>query len=294
LEDEKACKGLVSEKINNEIKLIKDEVKQMDDFQHQKLDEQISLFTNEIADLDQKQHKAIDDEITLFADECTKMEDKLHAMLEDQKAKYQENAHTLQQELTKTIKDNIQNVKDAIADFTLNFMNSIDEGNEMAETNESKLTEIFENSLKFIEQKHTSTWHTLGSEALIGSINDAIWRTKSTVIVVTPIVIPKVLEVLSQCAYKKKNSRFFYTSNFDLATYQPILDKMKQLGNIQFRNLKGGNEFYACARDAEEVILAPNAKDQRDMIGIVSVQDGYCQLYSSFIGPIFQANSRPI
>ena len=69
---------------------------------------------------------------------------------------------------------------------------------------------------------------------------------------------------------------------------------MKQLGNIQFRNLKAGGEFYAVSRDAEEVVLGPNSKDQRDMIALVSSQEGYNLLFAQFIGPVFQANSRPI
>lgn len=272
LDDFKLCKNNISEKINAEIGLIKDETKQMDDMQHQKLDEQITLFT----------------------DECKGMEDKLHAMLEEHKAKYQENATNVQQELTKTIRDNIQNVKDAIADFTLNFMNSIDEATEKAEITEGKLTEIFNASESFIEKKNTTTWHLQGIEALTASIVDSVWRVKSTIIIVTPVVVPKILEALSQAAYKKKAARFFYTCNFDLVTYGPIIEKMKQLGNIQFRNLKASGEFFAVSRDAEEVILGPNAKTDADLISIISIQEGYCQLYSSFIGPIFQANSRPI
>jgi hypothetical protein len=294
LDDFKACKTNISEKINTEIGLIKDETKQMDDMQHQKLDEEMKLFTEEIAKVDTEQHKAIDDQIALFTSECNVMEEKLHSLLEDHKARYQENATTLQQSLTKTIKDNVQNVKDAIADFTLNFMNSIDEGIEVAENNEEKLVGIMQAAAAVDKIESFTTWHVVGKEPLINAICDAIWRTKSTVIVVTPNVEEKVLEHLSQAAYKKKNSRFFYTTNWDLQTWGGVINKMKALGNIQFRNLKGAGEFYAVSRDAEEVILGPSAKDLKDMVSIVSIQEGYCQLYSSFIGPIFQANSRPL
>ena len=63
-------------------------------------------------------------------------------MLEDQKAKYRENATSLQTEFDgQTVPDNIQNVKNAIADFTLNFMNSIDAATEKAENNEEKINQ---------------------------------------------------------------------------------------------------------------------------------------------------------
>ncbi|MHA1733797.1 MAG: hypothetical protein ACTSU5_17775, partial [Promethearchaeota archaeon] len=61
-----------------------------------------------------------------------------------------------------------------------------------------------------------------------------------------------------------------------------------------FRQLKSTGEFWACTKDAEEVALAPASKNEGDLVAVVSEQEGYAQLYSQFIGPIFQANSRPI
>ena len=79
-----------------------------------------------------------------------------------------------------------------------------------------------------------------------------------------------------------------------LQKYKGIISKMRQLGNIQFRQLQARGEFFAVTRDAEEVILAPATEKEAEMIAIVSNQEGYAKLYSQFIGPIFQANSRPI
>jgi hypothetical protein len=290
----KEMDDLQHQKIDAEIDLFKNEVKEMDDLQHQKIDAEINLFKDEIAKVDSEQHRSIDEQIALFHSECETMENKLHVLLEDHKARYQDNAQNLQASLTKTVKDNIQNVKDAIADFTLNFMNSIDEGLEKAETNEEKLTGIMTAAAAVEKLENFTTWHVVGKEPLISAMIDSIWRVKSTIIIVTPVVEQKILEHLSQAAYKKKNVRFFYTTNWDLQTWGSVIEKMKSLGNIQFRNLKGTGEFYALSRDAEEVILGPNAKEIKDMVSIVSIQEGYCQLYSSFIGPIFQANSRPL
>jgi hypothetical protein len=294
LDDVTGCKTNISEKINGEITLIKNETQQMDDQQHQKIDQEIKLFTEEIGRVDNEQHKSIDDQIALFNSECNAMEEKLHKMLNVHKTQYKENATSLQQSLTTTVKDNVQSVKDAIADFTLNFMNAIDESTEKSQNNEEKLLTIVNAAANVEKIEAFTTWHVIGREPLISAICDTMWRTKSSIIIVTPNVEEKVLEHLSQAAYKKKNARFFYTTNWDLQTWGPVINKMKALGNIQFRNLKTTGEFYAVARDAEEVILGPNAKDPKDLVSIVSTQEGYCQLYSAFIGPIFQANSRPI
>ncbi|MFX1316516.1 MAG: hypothetical protein ACFE9T_11670, partial [Promethearchaeota archaeon] len=93
---------------------------------------------------------------------------------------------------------------------------------------------------------------------------------------------------------QKKAARFMLTSMWDLSQYSGIISKMKQLGNIQFRQLSTAGEFFAVTRDAEETIIGPYTKKEADMISIVSNQEQYSKLYAQFIGPIFQANSRPI
>ncbi|MEJ2248151.1 MAG: hypothetical protein P8Y70_00685 [Candidatus Lokiarchaeota archaeon] len=218
----------------------------------------------------------------------------LESMLNDHKSKYEQTAKTLQNSISNTIQDNTQNTKDAIADFTLEFMNTIDDVTEYAELNEEKLNDIFEASKNIPEIAEVTTWHTVGREALIAAIRDAVYRTKSSVIIVTPVVVPEVLQVVSEIAFQKKAARFMLTSHFEMDAYSSIIQKMKQLGNIQFRQLSTQGEYYAITRDAEEVIICPYTDNETEMISIVSNQDAYARLYSQFIGPIFQANSRPI
>lgn len=304
------------QKVDDQINLFKTETQAMNEFQHQKLDTQMALFRQEvdainakqqqeidthiqtfkdlIATLDDKQHVDLTAQKDLFTAECNTMEEKLHSMLEKHKAEYNENATNLQQDLSKTIETNIQDTKDAIADFTLNFMNAIDTGFENAEENEMVLTDIKNAAMQVVPLGNSATWHVFGTKALLGSIIAAMHRTKSTITIVTPSVEPKILEALSQVAYMKKSARFLYTTSWDMATFGEIVQKMKVLGNIQFRNLKNANDFYAVSRDGEEIVLCPQAKDEKDLIAIVSVQEGYAQIFGSFIYPIFQANSRPI
>lgn len=236
----------------------------------------------------------IDGEIKLWNEESADMNKMLADMLEDHKNKYKTNAESLQNNLSTTTRDTIQNIKDAIADFTLQFMNSIDDGTELAETNENKLKDIHTASSSIPEISNVTTWHTIGNNALIAAIKDAIYRTKSSIIIVTPVVVPEILQVLSEFAYQRKAARFMLTSHWDMSAYGDIVKKMMQLGNIQFRNLTSTGEYFAVTRDAEEVILAPYTSNEKEMISIVSNHEAYAKLYSQFIGPIFQANSRPI
>jgi hypothetical protein len=84
----------------------------------------------------------IDGEIRLWDAEAKDMDNNLTNMLADHKTKYEQNAKTLQNSLSNTTRDTIQNVKDAIADFTLQFMNSIDDATELGENNEDKLKDV--------------------------------------------------------------------------------------------------------------------------------------------------------
>ncbi|MHA2131008.1 MAG: hypothetical protein ACW99L_13645, partial [Promethearchaeota archaeon] len=236
----------------------------------------------------------INSEIKLWDAEAKDMDNNLADMLLDHKTKYEQNAKTLQNSLSNTTRDTIQNVKDAIADFTLQFMNSIDDATELGENSEDKLKDIHNASSSLPEISKTTTWQVVGRDAMISAIKDAIYRVKSSIIIVTPVVVPEILQVVSEYAFQKKAARFMITSHFDLNTYSGIIAKMKQLGNVQFRQLQRAADFYAVTRDAEEVILCPHADKESEMIAVVSNQKAYSVLYSQFIGPIFQANSRPI
>ncbi|MFX1236402.1 MAG: hypothetical protein ACFE8P_01635, partial [Promethearchaeota archaeon] len=181
----------------------------------------------------QNTSQKIDSEISLWNNESADMNTNLSNMLEDHKSKYETNALTLQESLSNTTRDTIQNVKDAIADFTLQFMNSIDDANEIAEENESKLTDIHQASSNIPEYAQITTWPIVGRDALLNCIKDAIYRVKSSIIIVMPIVEPDILQVISQYAYQKKAVRFLVTSHWDIQAYGDIINKMKVLGNIQ-------------------------------------------------------------
>jgi len=284
------AKANVSDEINGQIQNIKDYKGKQKSTVNSRMEKIRSDFDSSKGITSEK----INAEIKLWDEESADMDKMLSEMLEDHKTKYQENATTLQNSLSNTTRDTVQNVKDAVADFTLQFMNSIDDATELAENNEEKLKDIAQAAASIPEIAKVTTWHTVGRDALINAIKDAVLRTKSSVIIVTPVVIPEVLQLISEFAYQKKAARFMLTSHFDMQAYGGIIQKMKALGNIQFRQLSSAGEFYAVTRDAEEVILCPYTDKEADMISIVSNQTAYSKLYSSFIGPIFQANSRPI
>lgn len=263
------------------------EIKNISESWTKEVDTQFSEVKRDVSD-------KYNSQIQLWDAEAKDMNNSLADMLSDHKTKYEQNAKTLQNSLSNTTKDTTQNLKDAIADFTLQFMNSIDDATELAEINEDKLKDIHNASSSIPEISKVTTWQVIGKDAMVSAIKDAIYRVKSSVIIVTPYVVPEILQVVSEYAFQKKAVRFMLTSHFPLDQYSGIINKMKQLGNVQFRQLQSKGEFFAVTRDAEEVILAPATEKEADMIAVVSNQAGYAKLYSQFIGPIFMSNSRPI
>jgi len=241
-----------------------------------------------------KTSNMLDEQIGLFKSECKEMNSNLLAMLDDHKDRFKDISGNLENSNKGTVDDTIQKIKDSIAEFSLQFMNKIDDAFEIAEKNEEKLTEIHNAAHAVRPIEPILTWHLIGKAALITYLKDVVWRTKSSIIIVTPTVVPEILELIAEVAYERKAQKFFMTTHWDLATYGEIIKKMAVLGNIQFRQLKTSGEYWAVTRDAEEIMLAPDAPKDNDMICVISEQDGYAKLYSQFIGPMFQANSQPL
>ncbi|MFX0101132.1 MAG: hypothetical protein ACFFCS_16270 [Candidatus Hodarchaeota archaeon] len=132
-----------------------------------------------------------------------------------------------------------------------------------------------------------------GPENITAFINEALFNTRSSSIVVTPECVPAILETMTQAAYQKKGVKFFYTTKWDIGTYKEILKRMVMLGNVQFRDLKSSSRIWSMTRDGEEILIAPEEKGE-NLVGLVSTQGGYARLFSQVIGPMFQAQSKPL
>ncbi len=236
----------------------------------------------------------LDEQIGLFKSECKEMNSNLLAMLDDHKDRFKDVSGKMETSNKGTVDETIQKIKDSIADFTLTFMNKIDDSFSSAEKNEEKLTEIHNAAHAVRPIEPIKTWHLIGKAGLITYLKDVIWRTKSSIIIVTPTVVPEILELIAQVAYERKAQKFFLTTHWDLASYGDIIKKMSVLGNVQFRQLKTAGEYWAVTRDAEEIMLAPETTKDNDLVCVISDQEGYAKLYSQFIGPMFQANSQPL
>ncbi len=131
------------------------------------------------------------------------------------------------------------------------------------------------------------TWNVVTRNAVNAHIMDMLERAKSKV----TLIVPEASDVPTETLMSLKT-----TTGVELVvTESGLLGKaVKPLigrGNIRVRS-RSEKDVFACVRDSEEVIMAPAATNDADVIGVVSEDDGFVKFVMSIIGPIFQAKTK--
>ena len=112
-------------------------------------------------------------------------------------------------------------------------------------------------------------------------------RAKSKV----TLIIPNPLEVPTDVLAELKT-----TVGVEVVVTEGNLSPVKPLvgrGNIRLRT-RPERDVYACVRDSEEVLLAPAAPRDVDVVGVTTEEEGFIKFIMSIIGPIFQAKTKLI
>jgi hypothetical protein len=131
------------------------------------------------------------------------------------------------------------------------------------------------------------TWNVVTRAAVNAHIQDMLTRAKSKVTLIVPEVQDLPVEVLADLKS---------TIGVELVVTEggQIGQKVKPLvgkGNIRVRT-RSERDVFACVRDSEEVIMAPAASVDSDVIGVVSEDEGFVRFVMSIVGPIFQAKTK--
>lgn len=133
------------------------------------------------------------------------------------------------------------------------------------------------------------TWTVVTQKAVLAHIQDMIGRAKSKV----TLIVPRADEVPADLLAKMKS-----TIGVEVVmTEEPKLpDKIRALvgkGNIRIRT-RAEKDVYACVRDSEEMLLAPAATKEEDVIGVVTEEEGFVRFIMGTVGPIFQSKTKLI
>ncbi|TXT61338.1 MAG: hypothetical protein BAJALOKI1v1_1150006 [Promethearchaeota archaeon] len=231
--------------------------------------------------------------ITSWEEEATELNENLTALLQNHATNCEESSKTLQESLSNTSKNTTQKVKNTVNDWVSKFQNYLHDATEVAQTTEQKLMNIFKASNQIPEISEVSTWHTQGRENLISAMNDAISRAKSSIMIITPITVPEILQEISLKVADDKSIGIIIICHWDMTKFKEEMRKLRG-GNVTFRHLPKEGRFYAISRDEEEIILCPNAEKEQELISVISNQKDYAQIFSQFIYSIYKNRSRPI
>ncbi len=131
------------------------------------------------------------------------------------------------------------------------------------------------------------TWTIVTRAAVLAHIKDMLQRAKSKV----TLIVPNPLEVPTQILTELKT-----TIGVEVVVTEGNLGPVKPLvgrGNIRLRT-RSERDVYACVRDSEEVLLAPAAPSDTDVVGVATEEEGFIKFIMSIIGPIFQAKTKLI
>ncbi|MHA1253025.1 MAG: hypothetical protein ACTSRP_23765, partial [Candidatus Helarchaeota archaeon] len=126
-------------------------------------------------------------------------------------------------------------------------------------------------SLKMQKTRETKTWKIKTLTAVIEHIKDMLSRTKSSIILIIPDSTKIPFAILNKI--------------------KPSIDVLK-MDNILIFHIE--ENYYAAFRDKEEVLIAPNEKDENNVSGIISVQKGHVDLFFNIIGPMYDSKAKKI
>jgi sugar-specific transcriptional regulator TrmB len=132
-----------------------------------------------------------------------------------------------------------------------------------------------------------------GKKEIIKTLIDLVSKTKAAIVLVTPHAIPEILQVISEFAYQRKVARYMLTSDWDINVYGDLINKMMQLRNIQFRDLKVPFNYYICFQDWEEMVIGIHSKSDYESFSILSGNNDIMKQFSESFHHYLKV-SRPL
>ncbi|MHA1480711.1 MAG: hypothetical protein ACTSQZ_04755 [Candidatus Thorarchaeota archaeon] len=131
------------------------------------------------------------------------------------------------------------------------------------------------------------TWTVVTRAAVSAQIADMIVRTKSKATVIVPKSEDIPVEILKEL---KRTAGVDIVVTEDAALGHTVRSLIS-LGNIRVR-VRQESDVYACVRDSEEVLIAPAAIKDHDVIGFVSEDEGFIKFIMGVVGPILMAKAK--
>jgi hypothetical protein len=131
------------------------------------------------------------------------------------------------------------------------------------------------------------TWNIVTRDAVNAHIKDMLTRAKSKVTLIVPEPSDIPISILTELKSSVGVELVVTESGALVQSVKSLIGR----GNIRVRS-RSEKDVFACVRDSEEVLMAPAASVDTDVIGVVSEDNGFVRFVMSIVGPIFQAKTK--
>lgn len=159
-----------------------------------------------------------------------------------------------------------------------------------AKTNEEMLMAAWDEVSRTALSKAQESWHLVTKTAILVHITDMLLRTKSTI----TIVIPEMADVpVENLLATRPQIRVHVVTGVDMTKDAQKIKQLLEKGNIRVWD-RPARDSFGCARDAEEVMLAPAMGEPQRIVATISEHPGYVELFHKIFGPMWMASSREI
>jgi gas vesicle protein len=152
---------------------------------------------------------------------------------------------------------------------------------------EEILKGIWEASYKFFIP-NAKTWSLTGEKAIIAHTKSMTKRTKKNIMIISPELIPEVLEELLNV----KDFKATIASNIDKRVFESVIKHFSRQGKVKFLNYSN-KDLWCVIRDKDEILFAP-VTNKEEIVAVVSEQQGYIKFNLETIMPMVLSKSKEI
>jgi sugar-specific transcriptional regulator TrmB len=136
------------------------------------------------------------------------------------------------------------------------------------------------------------TWQAVTRTAIMAVIQEMVKRTRSHIVIVLPSIREAPLEDIKNVKKATRVTLVLSDLAADLKETE-ILAEMTRQANITIR--VGPNlTCFGCSRDNEEMVFAPVAEKDDELVGVVSSMENYVQFFEKLILPALLGSSHDI
>ncbi|MFX1519520.1 MAG: helix-turn-helix domain-containing protein [Promethearchaeota archaeon] len=217
------------------------------------------------------------------------LNEKLSETTASQIQSYEGTVITHKDELLKIVANRVEGIEKELTDV----VNVIPAELEAAVTASNKAAHVLGTIQKLSRKAEPlpveQTYRVVGDANIIFNLKAIIDRTKANLALITPKFDDIPIDSLSDI---KKTIRVTCVTEISETNIKEA-EKLQERGNIRVRDYPDP-KVYVISRDSEEVLIAPAVKGQKDLIGIISTNDGLIELINSELLSGYTAKSKAI